>query len=297
MTAKSNKIKAAFDLNPVRLPLDCLLEQRPINNAKGRLRSYNSILTSLREVGLVQPLIVCPIKGDTGRYKILDGHLRLYALRELGESEVLCVVSKDDERYTFDAQVNHINSIQRHKMIRQAVNNGVKPERIALALDIDVKKVLSEVKLLDGIHPDAVELLKDKPIYSKAIKVLRRVNPLRQLEMAESMCAVNNFTLAYAMALLAATRTQHIIGGRKPKEVSEVCAESLARMEQEMESLRVDFEQLEQSYSDNVYSFVVIQGYIKRLLANDAIKRFLDKNHADMLPELIQIADMDSLAA
>lgn len=63
-----------------------------------------------------------------------------------------------------------------------------------------------------------------------------------------------------------------------------------------MESLRVDFEQLEQSYSDNVYSLVVIQGYIKRLLTNDQIKRFLERNDPDMLPELNQIAEMDSLA-
>lgn len=294
--ANNNKIKAAFQLEPVRLPLDCLLEQRPLSNAKVRYRSYNAILTSLREVGLVQPLIVCPIKGEVAKYKILDGHLRLYALRELEQADALCVISTDDERYTFDAQVNHINPIQRHKMIRQAVENGVKPERIAAALDIDVKKVLNEVKLLDGIHPDAVELLKDKPIYSKAIKVMRRVNPLRQLEMAESMCAVNNFTEAYALALLAGTRSEQMLNGRKPKELNGVSAESLARMEQEMESLRVDFEQLEQSYSDNVYSLVVIQGYVKRLLANEEIKRFLERNHPDMLPELTQIAEMDSLA-
>ena len=291
-----NKIKTAFQLELVRLPLDCLEEQRPLKNAKARYKSYRAILSSLREVGLVQPLIVCPIEGEVEKYKILDGHLRLYALRELEEPDALCVISTDDERYTFDSQVNHINPIQRHKMIRQAVENGVNPERIATALDIDVKKVLNEVNLLDGIHPDATELLKDKPIYSKAIKVMKRVNTLRQLEMAESMCAVNNFTEAYALALLAATRPEQMLNGHKPNELKGVSAELLARMEKEMESIRVDFEQLEQFYSDNVYSLVVIQGYIKRLLENDQIKRFLERNHPDMLPELTQIAKMDSLA-
>lgn len=295
--AKNKQIKAAFKPEAVRLPLDCLVEQRPVKNAQGRFRSYNTILTSLREVGLVQPLIVYPMEGEAGRYRILDGHLRLYALRELGESDALCLISTDDERYTFDAQINHINPIQRHKMIREAVANGVEPERIAAALDIDVKKVLSEVKLLDGIHPDAVELLKDKPIHSRAIKVMRRVNALRQLEMAESMCAVNNFTSAYALALLASTREAQMVNGRKPKELSSVNAESLARMEKEMESIRVDFEQLEQTYSDNVYSLVVIQGYIKRLLANEQIQNFLERKHPDMLPQLDQIGAMDSLGS
>jgi DNA-directed RNA polymerase subunit K/omega len=182
-------------------------------------------------------------------------------------------------------------------MICQAVKQGVKAERIAAALDIDVKKVLNELNLLHGIHPDAVELLKDKPIHAKALRVLRRVKPLRQFEMAENMCAVNNYTEKYALALVAGTRVEQMVYGRKPKELNGVNAESLARMEQEMESLRVDFEQLEQSHSDNVYALVVIQGYVKRLLTNERIKRFLERNHPDMLPELIQIAEMDSLVA
>ncbi len=293
--AKSKKIKAAFQPEAISLPLDCLIEQRPVKNAQARLRSYGAILTSLREVGLVQPLIVYPVEGEAGKYRILDGHLRYYALRELEETEVLCLISTDDERYTFDAQINHINPIQRHKMIREAVANGVPPERIGAALDIDVKKVLNEVKLLDGIHEDAVELLKDKPIHAAAIKVIRRVNALRQLEMAESMCAVNNFTSAYALALFAATRENQMLSGRKPKELNNVSADLLARMEKEMESFRVDFEQLEQTYSDNVYSLVVIQGYIKRLLANEQINRFLERNHPDMVTELNQIGAMDSL--
>ncbi len=292
----NRKIKTAFHLEAIRLPLDCLREQRILKNHEKKLRSYSTILTTLQKIGLIQPLIVCPIKGNNAEYKLLDGHLRLHALRELGERDALCLISTDDERYTFDAQVNHISPIQRHKMIRQAVDDGVLPDRIAEVFEIDVKEVLSEVKLLDGIHPDAVELIKDKPIYSKAIKTLRRVKPLRQLEMAESMCAVNNFTYAYVLALLGGTRAEQMVSGRKANELNKVSPEAIVRMEKEMESLRVDFEQIEQSYSDNVYTLVVIQGYIKRLIKNESIKRFIDRNHHDMLPELQQIAEMDSLA-
>ena len=289
------KIKAAFELTPLRLPVACLREQRPIRQAQARLRSYDAILASIREVGLIQPLVVYPLDGSANHYKVLDGHLRLYALKELGIAEALCIISTDDERYTFDAQVNHINPIQRHRMIRQAVKNGVKPERIADALNIDVKKVLHEVKLLDGIHPDAVELLKDKPIRARAIQILKRVNALRQLEMAENMCAGDNFTQVYALALLAATREEQLVVKRKPKQLSEVSPAALARAEREMESLRGDIAQLQQTYADNVYALVVIQGYVKRLLANAPIKRFLGRDHPDMLPELSKIAEMDSL--
>lgn len=38
------------------------------------------------------------------------------------------------------------------------------------------------------------------------IEVLRKMRPMRQIEAVELMIALNNFTCAYAKALLAATR-------------------------------------------------------------------------------------------
>lgn len=290
-----NPIKAAFQMDPIRLPLECLIEQRPVKNARKRLRSYAAILSSLREVGLVQPLVVCPAKGETGKYKILDGHLRLYALRELGAKDVLCVISTDDERYTFDAQVNHISPIQRHKMIKKAVEKGVDPKRIAAALNIDEKTVRSEAKLLDGIHQEAVDILKDKPIHSKAIKALRRVKPLRQIDIAQNMCAANNFSESYAKALVAGTRAEQMVSGRKTTEAKAISPEYLARMEREQETVKIDIEQIKQSYAENFYTLVVIRNYLKTLLSNAEIERFLKRDHPDMLPELDKISKIESI--
>ncbi len=80
-------------------------------------------------------------------------------------------------------------------MINKAVKNGVKPERIAAALNLELKQVLASMNLLEGIHPEAVDLLKDKPICPKAIGVLRRVTQIRQIEMVELMVSVNTFPL------------------------------------------------------------------------------------------------------
>lgn len=290
-----NPIKAAFQMEPIRLPLECLIEQRPVKNAKKRLRSYGAILSSLREVGLVQPLVVCPAKGETGKYKILDGHLRLYALRELGSKDVLCVISTDDERYTFDAQINYISPIQRHKMIKRAVEKGVAPERIAAALNIDKKTVRSEARLLDGIHQEAVDIFKDKPIHSNAIKALRRVKPLRQIDIAQNMCAANNFSESYAKALIAGTRAEQMVSGRKATDGKVMSLEEMARMEREQEAVRVDIEQVKEAYAENLYTLVVIRNYLKSLLSNAEVERFLKHNHADMLPELDKVSKIESI--
>jgi len=67
--------------------------------------------------------------------------------------------------------------IQEHKMILRAVQQGkVKPERIAAALNAPLSHVQSSLTLLDGINPEAVDLLKDKLIAPKAIRCLKKVS-------------------------------------------------------------------------------------------------------------------------
>lgn len=290
-------IKTAFDLQPVLLPLDSLVETRPIKNYKERLKTYDSILSSIKEVGIIQPMVVCPIANEPKKYKLLDGHLRLYALRELGEARALCIISMDDERYTFDAQVNHINPIQQHRMLKKAVEDGVDPERIAAALGMNVKQVIGDIKMLDGINPEAVEILKDRPICSSALRLLRRVKAIRQIEIAENMCAMNNFTTTYAKALVVGSKKEHMVNGQRMKTASSITPEIIAKTEKELELLQTDFEQMEETHSDNVYKITVIKGYLKRLLVNERIRRFLEKNYPDILPELDRISAMDSLAS
>src|SRR4051794_33536708 len=90
-------------------------------------------------------------------------------------------------------------------MILKAVGNGVRPERIATALNISVKAVRSSMILLHGVHAEAVNLLKDKPIAPKAIRLLKKVTGIRQIEIAELMVSTNNYTSGYADALVLGT--------------------------------------------------------------------------------------------
>ena len=89
--------------------------------------------------------------------------------------------------------------IQAHKMIVKAVKNGVKPERIAKALSMPMETVNTLINLLDGVNAEATELLRDKHITAEAIRLLRKVSSLRQIEIAEVMVSANNFTKAYPL--------------------------------------------------------------------------------------------------
>mgnify|MGYP002130196877 CR=1 FL=1 len=60
---------------------------------------------------------------------LLDGHIRMFALQELGFTDAPCLIAKDDESYTYNNRINRLSTIQEHFMIRRAVDRGVTPER------------------------------------------------------------------------------------------------------------------------------------------------------------------------
>jgi hypothetical protein len=70
-------------------------------------------------------------------------------------------------------------------MIMKALEGGVTEAQIAQALDIDVRKIVLGKNLLEGLHAEAIQILKDKPITARALNILKQVKALRQIEMAQ----------------------------------------------------------------------------------------------------------------
>lgn len=277
-------------MRKIRLSLSAILPVRQIKDPQKNIRRYRTILASIKEVGMVEPLMVYPQKNGPGKYLLLDGHLRLFALKDLGESEADCIVSSDDESFTYNARISRLAPIQEHKMILKAANNGVRPERIAAALNMEVRDVKASMTLLDGIHEDAADLLKDKAISPKAIRLLRKVTALRQIEIAELMESANNFTKGYAEALVLGTPKDQLANPEEPKQKAGMSAEEIARLEGEMESLERDVKAVEETYGENMLNLTLARGYFKKLLENAKVVRFLNGNYRDFLTEFEAIA-------
>jgi ParB-like chromosome segregation protein Spo0J len=129
-----------------------------------------------------------------GRYLLLDGHVRFDALRAHGASQARCVVAADDEAFTYNKRINRLAAIQEHYMIVRALERGVSEEKLARALNVDVKVIQQRRHLLAGISSEVAELLKDRPIGHYAFQKLRKMKPIRQLEVAELMVSANNYT-------------------------------------------------------------------------------------------------------
>ena len=277
------------------LPLEQLLPVRDLSDKdRKKITRYKAIMASIREVGVIEPLMVYPQKGRKGVFLIMDGHLRYYALLELRITEVECLVSTDDESFTYNARVNRIAVVQEHAMIAKAVKNGVPIERIAAALNLEVRAIRRRLNLLRGIHKDAADVLKDKPVSVAVFTILRHVSDERQVQMARMMVKVNDFTRGYADALLMGTPKEQIIKPQKTRARA-LSPEVLVQMQSEMETLERDFKAIEKTYSQNTYTLTVIRVYIKRLLGNDKVNRYLETNYADIHPELKRIAESGEL--
>lgn len=283
-----------FVPEPLLLALALVLPSRKNPDGLQSSRKFKQILASIETVGLIEPLSVG--KPDrTGQHILLDGHTRLVALKQLGFDTAPCLVALDDESYTYNNRINRLSSIQEHIMIRRAVARGVTPEKLAKALDVDISHILKKLSLLDGICPEAAELLRDQNFSPNLGAVLRKLKPTRQVECVELMVRANNITVSYAQALLAATPVNMLVGEVKPKKLAGVSADQMAKMEREMGNLQEQFKLAEQSYGQDILNLVLAKGYLAKLMANEAILRHLTKKHPDVLNEFDSIVRMVTL--
>lgn len=287
-------VRSGFQGTPIDIALDRILPIRSPKPADNLFGKYKAVLSSVREIGIIEPLIVHPARGDAGHYVLLDGHLRLRALRELNQPTAWCLVSVDNDAYTHNHRVNRLSLIQEHAMIKRALEQGVTKDQIARALAIDISKVTAKVNLLDGIHPDAVELLKEKEITDKAFRQLKLARPLRQIEMAQLMVAANNYTGSYAEALIIGSRPQQLVEKGKPA-VKGISAEEVARMEKELESVESDYKLAQEEFGENALRLNSAQRYVKKLLDNAKVRKFLEKRYPELLEECQDLASLGAL--
>jgi hypothetical protein len=286
--------KVGFELQTIHVPLEHLLPLRQIQDPQ-KIARYQAILVSIPEVGLIEPLMVFPQKNTAGKYIILDGHLRWHALKTLGKTGADCILAHADECFTYNARVSRITPVQEHRMIVKAVNHGVSLERVAAALNIPVRIVQAFMNLLVGIHPDVAELLKDKNISPGTIKLLRRVNGVRQIAIAELMVASENYTNSYVEALILGTPPDQLTKKVETKKRKGFSKEGIARLEDEMATLERDFKAVEAGYGQNVLHLTLAGTYLRSLLGNPAVARFLFTQQPGIFTEFEAMAKAHAL--
>jgi hypothetical protein len=285
--------KAAFEFEGIAIRLDKLLPTRTLRDNMRQSVKYRALLASVQEVGIIEPLSVYPRKG--GKYLILDGHARVEALRDLGIVEAPCLIATQDEGYTYNQKVSRIATIQANRMILKALDAGVPDERIAKALNLAVHTIRGNRSLLQDICAEAVEILRDKHVALATFALLKRVKPLRQIEMAEVMVAAGTYSATYARALVMTTAKEQLVDPESPNKIPGIKPEDLARIEHEMRVQEKDFRMLDETYNEHVMALTIARGYLRTLLENGRIVRFLAQTFSEFLTEFQRIVESKAL--
>lgn len=290
-------IHLAFGQDFLTIPVAAIIPLKTLPDGARESRSYSQVLSSIKAIGLIEAPVVLADPKNAGTWFLLDGHLRLEALKELGITEVECLLATDDDTYTYNKRVNRIPPIQEHRMIVRAMERGVSADDIAAALNLQVESVLRRFKLLEGISSEAAEMLKDTPCSMKVFDILRQMSAVRQIEAADLMIGQNNFSIMFARAIRAATPDNQLVTAKKGKGagVPTPSGQQMARMERELAALQTQVESVEETYGVDNLHLTVARGYIAKLLANNRVVRWLATHQQDYLGEFQKIAEIDTL--
>jgi hypothetical protein len=291
------KVPIAFDPQGLLLPIASILPLKQITPSFKSCEKYRQFLSSVREVGIIEPLVVFPQKdnSEAETYLLLDGHVRLEVLKQIGETHARCLIATDDETFTYNKRINRMATIQEHVMILKAIRSGVCEERIAKVLNVDVASIRQKRDLLKGICHEAAEILKNRIVPPAVFSFLKKMKPMRQIEVSELMVASGNFSKPYVKAMFAVTQPDMLVEPDKHKAVEGLTPEQITKMEQEMEALQRDLKAIEESHGDTVLNLVLARGYLEKLFDNARVTRYLTQHHADLFRELQTVSEGASL--
>ena len=292
----ARKIAIGFDPQGIRVPLDRLLPLRATKYQPANNHKHQSIAASIRAIGVIEPLIIYPQEGNEGHYVILDGNIRYAVLKEMAVSDAYCLIANDDEAYTYNHKVSVVTPIQEHFMILKAIDLGVAEERIAETLNVDVAAIRRKRNLLEGICPEAITLLKDRRIAPEALRQLKRVVPIRQIEMADLMCRANNLTVSYAQCLFMATPDEQRLAEYRAMKSNGVSTEDREHIAREMQNLHRELKLIEKTHSENVMNLLVMVRYVEKLLQNARVVKHLGTRYPEILQEFQKMIAAPELA-
>lgn len=277
------------------IPVSALAPLKPIQPRFKKTKKYQQIVASIRAIGIVEPPVILAIQDSPGTYYILDGNLRVEALKEIGITEVTCLLSRTDDTFTYNRRINRLAAAQDQRMIMEAINRGVSKARIAETLGLDVNTIRRRAKLLDGICEEVRDMLADKPCPMKIFDILRQMAPLRQIEAAELMLGSANYSVVFTRAILAASSPGQLVKRTESKISEESLRETMAKQERELAALQVNIKVIEETFGENTLLLTVTKGYLKKLLTNAKVVLWLSQQHPEYLAEFQAVAEIASI--
>lgn len=103
-----HRVRLGFERETVTVALEQLVPLKILQQGVRESKKFTQIVSSIKAIGIVEAPAVAPDPKHPGKYFLLDGHLRIEALRQLAIPTVECLVANDDETYTYNKRVNRL---------------------------------------------------------------------------------------------------------------------------------------------------------------------------------------------
>lgn len=241
---------------------------------------YRKILSSIREIGLIEPLCVYQ---EGGVYVILDGFVRYRACQELGVSTVPCLVYPDKEAYTFNRMVNRLSPVQEARMLRRSLETIDEP---TIAKVFGMKKISHKLAatMVKRLHPEVIAAL-DKELISRCCaREFTYVKPERQIQILDEMNRTADYGISFARALVLRTpeslRTQSK-RRRTPWDKDPAKKRELVTKLEAVEKRYDFYSGLYRQYTTDLLKLCI---YVRKLITNERVRQHL----ASEAPEVLQ---------
>ncbi|WP_423758929.1 plasmid partitioning protein RepB C-terminal domain-containing protein [Burkholderia sp. NLJ2] len=294
--SRTRAVESGFNHEWFDVPLAVLHPSKTLPAKVKESAKYAQIRSSVEVIGLVEPVVAIPHSSIPGHFSILDGHLRVEALKDLGKAYARCLVAKDDEGLTYNKRVSRVAAIQEHNMILKVYESGVPIDRLAAALGLSAGTIRARFRMLDGVCEEAIRLLADKRVPCRVFAILRQMKPFRQIDVAHAMNNLDNYSGKFALAMLETTPDDQLVDGPRERATKSGTVEAIQRLERELAVLQADTKVIEENYGPDSLKLVVIKSYLTSLLDNARVVRWMAQFRPDYLKQLQTIAEVKSLA-
>ncbi|MFK3706166.1 plasmid partitioning protein RepB C-terminal domain-containing protein [Klebsiella sp. NPDC088457] len=286
-------IKQCFNNYFHLYPIANLLPSRSIPVNVRASNKYQQILTSIAEIGLIEPVMI--FITENGEHKILDGHLRIEALKDLEITHAHCLISPVEDTYSYNKRVNHLTILQEQRMLQKAVESGVSVEKLCAVLGLSQGIINTRLRISEGISKEALALLADKNASQNVFDVLKKIKLHKQIDFVSTMVTLNNFTKKFALSMLHALPAEYLV--RKPDNAPDDkdMIKTLARLEKEMAALQVETQDIENEFAENNLNLMVARSYIAKLLSKNEIIHWLYDNKSEYLDVLKKVLGVKHL--
>ncbi len=266
-----------------------LVRLKKLKSRRTDIRTLARIRASIEEVGLLEPLHVCPDKD--GDYGIMDGETRFDVLLDMGVETAPCFVFEVMDLYTANHQVNHLTPLEENRMIKKAME-VIDGQIIAKVFGIKSIDFRLNESLLSRLHPTVVKAFNAGKMTKTCARELAEVTPERQLEIFAVMQNTKNFTPNFVkkQILLTPLNKQQSKRKRTPWAENRERTKSLGMKLKEMQDERDHLSSLYREYTAALTITVI---HAREIISKKSIEKHLKANHPAMYEEIKEIIESE----